>query len=151
MARGRKAAPAQSKVLAGNFRSDRDSHGAPAPIGVPACPTWLPAAAKKHWRTLGPQLAECGLLSLIDGDVLALHCDSVAKYAEVTRQLQSIEDAMAPTPQGFMVQSVMFTVRNKLHDQIVKTAREFGGTPSARSGIRTGAQTQLDLGDWGDL
>lgn len=151
MSRGRKSAPAQSKVLAGNFRKDRDTHGAPVPVGVPACPAWLPAAAKKHWKTLGPQLAESGLISLIDGDIFALHCDAVAKFAEVTRRLKSIEDALDETPQGYQVQSVMFTIRNKLHDQIVKTAREFGGTPSARSSIKTGNQQQLDLGDWGDI
>lgn len=96
-------------------------------------------------------MVQSGLLSLIDGDVLALHCDSLAKYAEVTAKLKSIEDALDETPQGYVVQSTLFTVRSKLHEQLVKTAREFGMTPAARSGIKEQPQGQLPLGGWDDV
>lgn len=146
----RRAEPAQLKVLTGNFRKDRNEHGAAVEIGLPKCPVWLPRAAKKHWKEIGALLVKSGLISVVDGDVFALHCDTMAKYREVTEQLQSIEDALDKTPQGYMVQSALFTIRSKLHEQVVKTAREFGLTPSARSGIKATGQQQLPLGDGWD-
>ena len=146
MSRGRHAGPAQGKVLHGNFRKDRHSHGAKVEIGLPPCPKWLPRGAKKYWAELGEQLVTAGLISVVDGDVFAVHCDTVAKYGEVTRKLKRLEDAIDKTPQGYQVQSVLFTIRSKLHEQLVKTAREFGLTPSARSGIKDTGQGQLPLG-----
>ncbi|MDB6061550.1 MAG: hypothetical protein JWM78_1653 [Verrucomicrobiaceae bacterium] len=148
---GRIAAPAQSKVIAGNFRGDRDSHGAKIEIGLPPCPKWLGRAAKRHWQEVGPELVKAGLIALIDGDVFAVHCDTAAKFAEVTQKLKTIDDALVETPQKFIVQSALFTVRSKLLEQLVKTGREFGMTPSARSGIKTPEQGQLALGGWDNV
>ena len=145
MSRGRHAEPAQAKILRGDFRKDRNSHGAKVAIGLPPCPKWLPRGAKKYWDELGQQLVDAGLISVIDGDVFAAHCDTVAKFAEVTKKLKKIEDALTKTPQGYQVQSALFTIRSKLHEQLIKTAREFGMTPSARSGIKDAGQGQLPL------
>lgn len=148
MARGRKAAPAQSNVLAGNFRPDRQTHGAKVEIGLPPCPKWLGRSAKKHWNDIGPTLVAAGLIAVVDGDVFAAHCDTAAKFGEVTEKLKSVEDMLDSTPQGYEVQAALFTVRNKLLEQLVKTAREFGMTPSARSSIKSPEQGQLQLGGW---
>lgn len=147
---GRPAKPAQSKVIAGNFRKDRDSHGPKVDIALPPCPKWLPRLAKKHWAELGPELVKTGLLSVIDGDVFALHCDSLAKYEEVALKLKRLEDMLDETPTGYQVQSALFTIRSKLHDQIVKTAREFGMTPAGRTALKTQQPQQLPLGDGWD-
>lgn len=150
--RGRRAAPAQAKIIQGNFRADRDSHGPQVEINLPPCPKWLPRAAKKHWDELGRQLVATGLLSVIDGDIFAAHCDTVAKFEEVTKKLKTLEQAIDSTPQGYQVQSVLFTIRSKLLEQLVKTGREFGMTPAARSGLKAQAQQQLPLGDgWDNL
>lgn len=151
MSRGRRAAPAQSKVIQGNFRADRHTHGPKVATGLPPCPKWLGRAARKHWLELGPELVAAGLIGDVDGDVFALHCDSLARYAEVTLKLKNVDDFLAATPQGFLVQDVLFQVRNKLHEQLVKTAREFGLTPAARSSIKAPSQQQLSLGGWDDV
>lgn len=150
---GRPATPAQLKVVTGNFRKDRDSHGPKVDIGLPPCPKWLPLKARKHWETIGPELVKIGLLSIIDGDAFALHCDTMAKYQEVTEKLKKLEDALDKTPTGYMVQSALFTIRSKLHEQVIKTAREFGMTPAGRTSLKTGGQQQLPLGgtDWDAL
>lgn len=144
----RHAEPAQAKVLKGNFRADRQAHGAKVEIGLPPCPKWLGRAAKKHWDEVGPALVAAGLIAIVDGDIFAAHCDTAAKFAEVTRQLKSIDNALDKTPQGYLVQSALFTVRSKLLEQLVKTGREFGMTPAARSSIKSPEQAQLDLGGW---
>jgi P27 family predicted phage terminase small subunit len=146
MTGGRRKVPPQSRLIAGeSVRKDRDYHGANAPLELPPCPLWLPKSAKKHWSTLGPQLVAIGLLSVIDGDVFAIHCDNVTRYADVVEQLDELKNWHTTTPNGFEVQSVLLQIRNKLQDQIIKTAREFGLTPSARSSIRSVDAPQGDL------
>lgn len=138
--------PVQARVLAGeSVRSDRADHGAAVPLELPPCPSWLPKAAKKHWQTLGPELVRVGLLSALDGDVFAMHCDNVARYAEVCEKLDEINKWVASTPSGFEVQSAGFQIRNRLQEMIIKTAREFGLTPSARSSIKQPSPAQGDL------
>lgn len=146
MARGRKSSPAQTNVLKGNFRKDRHDHGPQVDIGLPPCPKWLPREAKKHWDALGQELVSVGLLSIVDGDVFALHCDTMAKFEQVTIKLKKLEDMLDSTPQGYQVQSALFTIRSKLHEQVVKTAREFGLTPAGRTSLKTSGQQQLSLG-----
>ena len=148
---GRKAAPAQSKVLRGNFRKDRDTHGPAVEIELPPCPSWLPNSAKQYWAEIGPQLVKSGLISVVDSAAFSLHCDSMGKYKEVCRQLQGLEDLYDKTPQGFLVQSALFTIRNKLWDQVLKSSSEFGLSPAARSKVRAADQQQLPFGEWGDL
>jgi P27 family predicted phage terminase small subunit len=154
MAKGRKANPAQSNVLAGNFRPDRHGHGPKVDLSLPPCPSWLPKNAKKHWAEIGELLQANGLISVVDSDVFALHCDSVAKYQDVTKRLLTLSKCIDSTPQGYQVQSVLFTIRNKLHEQITKTAREFGLTPSARASLKVSTpQGSLfdDEGGWGSV
>lgn len=153
MARGRRPEPAQAKVLKGNFRGDRHSHGPPVPIGTPKCPVWLPKSAKRYWKEIAPELEKAGLISLLDGAVFAAHCDSVGRFEEVTRRLKELDDLLDKTPQGYMVQSALFTVRNKLWDQVLRSGQEFGLSPASRSKVKDAKQQQLPLqGDgWGDV
>lgn len=148
MAKGRRPEPGQAKVLRGDFRRDRHTHGPKVATGLPPCPKWLPRLARRHWAEIAPKLAESGLLATLDGDVFALHCDTAAKFAEVAAILQRIEDCVELNPQGDQVVSALFSLRNTLHAQLFKTAREFGMTPAARSAIRAPAQGQLDLSGW---
>jgi P27 family predicted phage terminase small subunit len=148
MTAGRRPKPAQLKVLEGNFRKDRDSHGAneQRPIGLPECPKWLPRSAKKYWSEVGPQLEKAGLISLLDQAAFAAHCDSVGKFEEITKKLKRLEDMVDYTPQNYAVQSVYFQIRNKLWDQVMKSANEFGLTPAGASKVKAPPQGQLDLG-----
>lgn len=151
---GRRAESPQSKVLQGKFRPDRDSHGPAVPAGLPPCPTWLPRVAKKHWRDTGEILAEHGLISLVDGPAFALFCDSYGRFVEVSKKLKTLDEMMDKTPQNYIVQSTLFTIRNKLWDQAMKASQEFGFTPAARSKIKSIPQQQLPLGGgdgWGSV
>lgn len=150
MARPRTAP--QAKVLKGNFRPDRDTHGIHVETQLPPCPAWLPKAAKRYWHEIGPELERVGLISLVDGAAFAAHCDSVGKFELATRKLQTLDSMIDSTPQNYHVQSALFTIRNKLWDQVMKSAREFGLTPAGRSQVKPPAQQGLNLGDgWSDF
>lgn len=148
MPAGRPRKPAQQKVLEGiPLRNDRDSHGPEVPLALPKPPSWLCKAAKKHWDQLGLQLVTLGLLGGVDGDVFSLHCDNMAKYEQVQEKLKDMEKWVSETPNGFAMQSAWFQIRNKLQEQIIKTGREFGLTPAARSGMRVESRQMSLLGD----
>ena len=147
---GRPPKPLQEKILSGSrVRDDRDSDAqeanAAVELGMPPCPRWIKGAAKKHWDVLGPTLVQVGLMSVVDGDVFSIHCDNVARYADVVEKLDNIESWLASTPNGFEVQAGFVQIRNKLQEQILKTAAEFGLTPKARSSVKINKQQQLDL------
>ena len=150
MSAGRPPKSLQEKYLTGSrIRDDRDSDAqvanAAVALGMPPCPTWLNAKAKKHWSTLGPVLVQAGLLSGVVGDVFGLHCDNMAAYEEALSRLKNIEEWVAKTPNGFEVQAAWLQIRNKLQEQIIKTARECGLTPAARSSVKVNKPQQLNL------
>lgn len=144
---GRRPEPAQAKVLKGDFRPSRDTHGPRVEMRAPACPVWLPKSAKKYWREIAPQLERCGLIGLVDSAAFAVHCDSVGRYEDVTRKLKSLEQLIDETPQGYHMHSALFTVRNKLWDQVLRSALEFGLTPAGRSKVRPSNQQALPFED----
>ncbi|MHA3061191.1 P27 family phage terminase small subunit [Acinetobacter sp. ANC 4631] len=150
MSAGRPPKSLQEKMLSGSrIRDDRDADAqvanAAVDLGMPHCPGWVKGAAKKHWDTLGPKLVQAGLLSVVDGDVFGLHCDNMAVYEEALNRLKNFDDWVDKTPNGFQVQAAWLQIRNKLQEQIIKTAREFGLTPAARSSVKVNKQQQLDL------
>lgn len=147
MAGGRPTKPLQQKILEGaRVRTDKgDTHGADVPLELPPPPVWLNKSAKKHWDQLGAQLLAVGLISSIDGDVFALHCSNIAKYGEVELKLDDIEKWTQSTPNGFVMQSALLQIRNRLQELIVKTAREFGMTPASRSAMKIQKPEQGDL------
>jgi P27 family predicted phage terminase small subunit len=142
---GRPRKPTQQKILEGAaIRDDRDSLDIAPPLELPHCPVWLSKGAKKHWSMLGPKLVGLGLLTNIDGDAFAVHCDNVDKYAIVSAQLHNSDSWIEKTPNGFIIQSALMQMRTKFQEQLMKSAREFGLTPSGRSGIRVESK-QADL------
>ena len=143
---GRHRKPPQLKVVDGTFRKDRDAHGPTVEMVAPGCPVWLPKSAKKYWKEIAPQLENVGLIGIVDTAAFAAHCDSFGKFEEVTRKLKLIEDMLDETPKGYQVQSALFTIRNKLWDQVMRSSNDFGLTPAARSKVKQPEQQQLDLG-----
>lgn len=147
---GRPPKPLQEKILSGaRIRNDRDEEAqvanAAVDLGMPPCPSWVKGTAKKHWDVLGPKLVQAGLLSVVDGDVFGLHCDNIAAYEQVCEKLTKFDDWIAKTPNDFVIQSAWLQIRNKLQELIIKTAREFGLTPAARSNVKINKQQQQDL------
>ena len=49
------------------------------------------------------------------------------------------------------MQHVFFQIRNKLWDQVMKSASEFGLSPAGASKVKAPPQGQLDLGGFEDM
>ncbi|GAA3555872.1 P27 family phage terminase small subunit [Marinobacter xestospongiae] len=139
------------KVLQGNFRKDRDSHGPEVEISVPECPKDAPDAVRIAWKKIGPILANQGLLSSCDQIPLFAYLDSYTKFKMVTKAIETLEDMVEATPNGYRQMSQAFHIRNKLWKEVMDAGREFGHTPASRSSLKAPNQGQLDFGGFEDI
>lgn len=143
---GRPSKPAQLKVLEGTARKDRINHGPKVEIGIPQCPSDAPDCVREAWDEIGPELAKQGLLTTADQMPLFAYLDSYTKFKLVTNAIESMEDMVEKTPNGYRQMSQAIHLRSKLWKEVMQGSKEFGHTPAARSALKQPQQGQLDLG-----
>src|SRR5262245_56722992 len=68
------------KILQGTARGNTSAAEPQPRPDMPVCPAWLSRAAKAEWRGLAPELHRLGLLTCLDGTLLATYCDAVATF-----------------------------------------------------------------------
>lgn len=106
-------------------------------------PRGLDPAARRLWRYLAPRLVRAKTLSPSDGVLLEqlVRAGSElaviqAKKAEFSAGSKSgIAGVLLPTKTGYLMLNPLFTAETVLVDRILKLAREFGLSPSARSRV----------------
>ena len=151
--RGPKKTPAAVKKARGTYRADRDA-GVEIVGREPKMPEWLSEPAQELWRELAPTLVKENLLTVIDGLVFALLCDTYATFRACGEWLNGdVEnffthsvtvDSEGEEHEGGAYQHPVVSVWHKARGDLVRFAREFGMTPSARSGMRLGSQDDGD-------
>jgi phage terminase small subunit len=87
------------------------------PEGEVACPPWVSEAGRQWWGDIAPQLAQMGLLTVLDGIAFGLLANAVGDYV--------------------LMQEYDATIAGKREQQrhIIQLAREFGLTPAARASL----------------
>jgi P27 family predicted phage terminase small subunit len=125
-------------------------------------PAYLSQEAQRKWGELAPHLESMGVLTAVDVDLLAAYCECFARWRRVAQLAAASPPvfkrggtkAGAAESEGETVFS-----RNPLWSQVRDAeaalrvlAREFGFSPSARSGLRAqaglaGAAERLLTGD----
>lgn len=139
--RGPKPTPKAVKRRRGTYRGDRDG-GTPEPEREkPRRPTWLGDEAGKLWPAIAAELDAMGVLARVDQTTLALLCQALADYlaARAVVDEAAAEGEVrfcATTDKGNIIQHPAVGVMNKSWERVVKLAREFGMTPSARAGLK---------------
>lgn len=107
---------------------------------VPKPPTYLDKLAKKEWNRLAPKVHKAGLLT--DGDMAAFagYCMAYSLWVQAEKQLQirlSNDNSFTfTTDKGYEQQIPEVGIVNNARKNMISVAREFGLTPSARSGIK---------------
>lgn len=118
-------------------RADRINDAEPQPeplVAIPSPPEQLDAVGREIWERLVPSLIAAGVLSAWDLDVFALFCDAVStarRAAELLRKgllTKGRRDGIVTNPAWRVYRDAVALVRI--------LAREFGLTPSARSGLK---------------
>ena len=146
--RGRKPMPTALKILTGN-RGKRplDKHEPRPPAGVPECPDWIDDTAKAVWNRIVPLLSEMGVLTKIDGDVVADYCVATAEWGRASRFIQENGQTYEVTSPSGCVSVHPYPqvgIALKYWNIARWCATELGMTPSSRTRIRTEPFAQVD-------
>ena len=147
--RGPKPQPSALKRLRGNPGKRRLNEREPKPqSGLPRVPSWLRPEVRKHWKKIAPMLDDIGVMTVIDGIALALLCEALGDYIRARGIVERVADEGQPflttTDKGNVIQHPAVGVMNKAWERVLKMLREFGMTPSSRSGLETGKPDDVD-------
>lgn len=139
-ARGPAKKPTALHKRNGTYRPGK--HGGPAlRVELPESPPDMCPVAVAQWNIIGRQLAEAGLVSTIDQTALRMLCESMALYLE-SCDLIKTEGLVVGGKTKYQHPAV--GIRNKAWAQIVTVARQFGMTPSARTGLHLESKQEDD-------
>jgi P27 family predicted phage terminase small subunit len=121
------------------MRGDRPSRintDEPQPlIGQPITkPAGLSPRAAEEWGRVAPHLAHMGVLSAADVAGLACYCEAVARW-RVLAAVVADAPPLIDGAEGHLVKNPTYSMMRDASAEVLKWAREFGLTPSARSGI----------------
>lgn len=134
--RGPAPKPLHMKLVDGTARSDRGAPDQPQPDGLPVKPEFADEIASDKWDELFPILDRMGVLTEADGDALALLCTWHAVYDRAAQALASYgADITFTTEGGYEAQRAEVGIMAKAADKLKALYREFGMTPSARTGV----------------
>lgn len=143
MTRGRPRKPASQKKAQGTYRKDRDQ-SLQLSEGIPDPPGYLSPQALIHWDRMIEITRAARTLTEADGDALAMLCLSFEEYraadiivrdeGEICRTEHTTKDGR--TYKGGPYQHPAVGIRTNAWKKIVRLLREFGLTPSARSGMK---------------
>ena len=134
--RGRKPKPNGLRLIQGNPGKRPINPREPKFMkGVPRCPDYLDACAKEKWKAVVSELAPQGILTKVDGDILAGYCLQYSIHIRASEFVASLSSL-----------TIVNAGRVQLHP-LVKAARdallvmdrlgvEYGITPSSRSRIQ---------------
>lgn len=135
--RGPPKTPAATLKHRGTFRKDRHSDDVDKllEVTVPPPPDHFDENAKALWNRLGQQLAEKGLVTELDSMALELLVASYLGMRSVTDTLAD-QDLVYFTESGAPIANPLIGIIGKNVALLKWALREFGCTPSARTGIK---------------
>lgn len=132
--RGPPPKPTALKRLEGTYRKDRAARNeVQVAPGVPARPEWLDAEAKREWDRVVPKLAQLGVLTDLDGSMLADYCATHSIAVKAAKRVQR-EGLMLKGPFG-PVRNPLIKVAQEARAQARLLAAEFGLSPASRSRV----------------
>lgn len=83
--------PTALKVIEGNRGKRKLPGNEPKPKPkAPPCPKDIDAGAKRAWRRIVPMIEGVGLLTVIDGDMLAVLCQTRSRLEQIYRRLKKL-------------------------------------------------------------
>jgi P27 family predicted phage terminase small subunit len=130
--------------------TERVNHNEPKPAPLPVvAPPYLSQEAARKWEELAPHLEAMRVVTAVDVDMLAAYCECFARWRRLVGLAASSPPVFkrpGPPPVVEGGEREVVFVKNPLWGQVRDAeaalrvmAREFGFTPSARSGLRVQA------------
>lgn len=138
--RGPKKTPAATKKRRGTYRKDRDAEPVEFTKGIPPIPSGLHPEAAEEWKRLAPILVEKGLLTEADWLAWRLGFEALSTWFQAGEQVSKDPKdgggAIHFTDKGYPAQNPWVAIGQKAYASVMKFCREFGLTPSSRSGLK---------------
>ena len=146
MARRRK--PTQLKVLRSDpkLKYEKRTEAVPTADNL-AAPAHLAGVALEKWNELRQILEPVGLLTEADKDQLAQYCINWELYLVCIDQIRKggmVNEYEGKVGMNYKQSDPYVVNMYKLHAAMMKTATQFGLTPSARASIDVGKSTEAD-------
>lgn len=138
---GPKPLPTPLLTARGSWRAHTRSDEPKPPRTLPPCPAWVSAEAKKYWRDIGGVLDSMKVMTVADGIALGLLADALARYVAAKRAVYGTKKEPGTgfttvNGAGTLSPHPMARLMAEAWEQVLKTCREFGLTPSSRTGVR---------------
>lgn len=130
--RGPRPLPTAVLELRGSWKA-KTRTGEPQPEGEAIPPDWLDDIAKEEWNRLAPELKRLGLLRSLDQTAFALYCDLFSCWRRASAELEKTGRYY----QSGDLQKLhpLSNVVDQLATRLMAMMKEFGCTPSARTGL----------------
>ncbi len=97
-------------------------------------PPWLGEYAKKEYKRIFPLLKKNGLITDADYMALCAYCQNVDTWVKAEK-MKRAEGLTSVTSKGLEIQHPSVGIANTAMANMLKFAREFGLTPSSRTGL----------------
>jgi len=105
----------------------------------PVMPHDLSAEAQKVWRGVLREMGETGIIQAVDGLILRIYCEAVARYVYAAVRLAATGPLVSSHSHArrgdFAKNPLHQIVRDDAH-LVLSLARELGLSPGARAGLR---------------
>jgi P27 family predicted phage terminase small subunit len=146
---GRKPKPTAIKIAEGNPGKRALNHNEPQPRKVrPKLPAHLSTAARVQWRRVLAVLAPTGVITEAEADLLAVYCESYARYVQAVTELRPLvgENGLrtggliVTNDKGNAVRNPLLKIADDAEKTMLRCMAELGMTPSARARLSVGAQ-----------
>ena len=148
MPAGRPPKPTAMKRIEGTYRQDRALPQEVEPrrlAAVPDPPENLTDMARREWYVVCDWLLEVGNLAFTDISLVAAYCNEMSLYWEYDKKLKAKGETIVYKNQLGEVLRVQVnpyvSMRKSALDSALRLAGQFGFTPSARTRIKSGNQT----------
>lgn len=136
--RGPAPKPTNLKLLQGNpgkrpLNDNEPDFGKPKEPPTP--PGHLGRYGKTEWKRIIPLLMQAGVYTEADMGVLAAYCQAYHRWVEAEKKIRAKKTLTFITDKGYEMQIPEIGIANTAMKQIKEFAKEFGLTPSSRTGI----------------
>jgi len=144
---GRRPQPTKLKIMRGdpgkrNAKKKLKSEPQPELSALDAPPS-LSEVALAVWRRKAPALARCGILTVSDRDALERYCHTTEMWHECRESIKANGLSSATAAGGSKGNPEVAALRGFSAD-LLAIEREFGMTPSARSGMVVNREEEAD-------
>ena len=133
---GRIAQPTALKLLRGNPGRRPLPKDEPRPaVRLPNPPAHFTAAQRAHWFKVGRQLKALGVMTEVDGNMLGLLCEAMARWDEAVVAVQKYGMVIIHSKTQMPVRSPYLDILTESTAQTMRLLQEFGMGPSSRARV----------------